>query len=77
MLDKKIFAFVQNAFVFSRDMTLVTYASKTSNTHKKLVYPVSSMHDQPVMSDNGKPEIITFYNATKANVNTFDQMCCF
>ena len=77
MLDKKNFASGQSAFGCSRDMTLVTYASNTSKTQKKPVYLVFSMHDQPVMSDNGKPEIITFYNATKGGVDTFDQTCCF
>jgi len=43
MLDKKNFASGQSAFGFCRDMTLVTYASNTSKTQKKLVYLVSSM----------------------------------
>jgi len=43
MLDKKNFASGQSASGFNRDMTLVTYASNTSKTQKKLVYFVSSI----------------------------------
>ena len=75
MLDKKNFFLGQSAFAFSTDMTLVTFASNTSKAQKKLLHLVSSMHDQPVIRDNGKPEIITFYNSTKSGVDTFDQMC--
>jgi len=35
------------------------------------------MHAQPVMFDNGKPEIITFHNVTQGGVDPFDQMSCF
>ena len=34
------------------------------------------MHTQPTVNiENGKPEIIEFYNGTKGAVDTFDQMC--
>ena len=64
-----------SAFLFVNDMTLVSYCKDTSRTKKKLVYLLSSMHRQPTIMPNGKPEIICFYNETKGGVDAFDQMC--
>ena len=33
------------------------------------------MHNDKNLCDNGKPEVIEFYNKTKCGVDTFDQMC--
>ena len=77
MLDKRNFSSGQSAVAFSADMTLATFAIGTSKAKKKLVHLVSSMHDRPVISDNGKPEIIMFYKSTKGGVDAFDQMCSF
>lgn len=57
-------------------MMLVSYAAKaTSKWPKKLVYIHSVMHDQPTLDENGKSDIILFYNMTKRDVDAFDQMC--
>jgi len=57
-LTREITVRVTIAFAFSKDMTLATFASATSNTNKKLVCLLSSIHDHPVICKNGKPEII-------------------
>lgn len=64
-----------SAFLFTKEMILVSYVSQTSRTKKKIVLLMSSQHTQPTITSSGKPEIIEFYNATKGGVNTFDQMC--
>ena len=55
-------------------MTLVNFRS-VSNKSKKLVLLLSSMHTEPSISEDGKPEIIEYYNSTKGGVDTFDFMC--
>ena len=77
MTDKSLFKHGQSAFLFDKKMTLVTYAKERKKAPKKLVLLVSSQHDQPNLADNGKPEIIMDYNATKGGVDTFDQMCAY
>jgi len=52
---------------------VVTLASATSKTKKKLVCLLSFMHDHPVISETAKLEIMMF-NSTKGGVDTFDQM---
>lgn len=64
-----------SAFLYTKEMTLVSYVSDTSKTTKKLVLLLSSQHSQPNIGTKGKPEIIDFYNSTKGGVDTFDQMC--
>ncbi|KAK3894430.1 hypothetical protein Pcinc_001779 [Petrolisthes cinctipes] len=64
-----------SAFLFTKEMTLVSYMAHTSRTKKKIVLLLSSQHTQPTIASSGKPEIIEFYNATKGGVDTFDQMC--
>ena len=44
-------------------MTLVSYRS-VSNKSKKLVLLLSSMHTEPILTQDGKPEIIEYYNST-------------
>ncbi|GBP03501.1 PiggyBac transposable element-derived protein 4 [Eumeta japonica] len=59
-------------FGFDKEMTLVSYKPKTN----KIVYLLSTRHDQPSINANSKkPEIIEFYNSTKGAVDTVDQMC--
>ncbi|XP_026486439.1 piggyBac transposable element-derived protein 4-like [Vanessa tameamea] len=59
-------------FGFDKEMTLVSYKPKTN----KIVYLLSTTHDQPSINANSKkPEIIEFYNSTKGAVDTVDQMC--
>ncbi|CAK1581385.1 unnamed protein product [Parnassius mnemosyne] len=59
-------------FGFDKEITLVSYKPKSN----KLVYLISTIHDQPAINiDSKKPEIIEFYNSTKGAVDTVDQMC--
>uniref|UniRef100_UPI00358E440B piggyBac transposable element-derived protein 4-like n=1 Tax=Myxine glutinosa TaxID=7769 RepID=UPI00358E440B len=63
-------------FGFTDKMTLVSYIPQSKK--KKNVLLVSSMHYDdkidPNSGDKNKPEIITFYNATKGGVDMVDQM---
>jgi len=84
MIDKGNYSPGQSAFAFSKDMTLTTFASATRKTNKKLVCLLSSMHDNPVICENGRPtpEIIMCYNnydynSMKSDVDTFDQLCSY
>ncbi|KAG0722934.1 Acid ceramidase [Chionoecetes opilio] len=63
-----------SAFLFTNDISLVSYVPDTA-TAKKTVLLMSSMHTQPSITGTGKPEMIDFYNKTKGGVDTFDQMC--
>ncbi|CAK1591031.1 unnamed protein product [Parnassius mnemosyne] len=59
-------------FCFDNEMTMVSYKPKSN----KIVYLLSTTHDQPTVNDvTKKPEIIHFYNSTKGAVDTVDQMC--
>ncbi|KAG0729191.1 PiggyBac transposable element-derived protein 4 [Chionoecetes opilio] len=53
-----------SAFLFTNDITLVSYIPDTA-TAKKTVLLMSSMHTQPSITGTGKPEMIDFYNKTK------------
>lgn len=75
MIEKDSRKFGSSAFLFTRDITLVSYVPTTSKTKKKMVLLMSSMHTQPTLGDTGKPEVIEYYNATKGGVGSFDQMC--
>ena len=63
-------------FGFSNKITLVSYVPDTKK--KKNVVLFSSMHlddkIDPSSGDDKKPDIITFYNATKGGVDMVDQM---
>lgn len=61
-------------FAFAPPVTVVSYVPKA----KKNVLLVSTMHDDDAVDEenvNRKPEIILFYNDTKAGVDAIDQMC--
>lgn len=73
MKDKTTRAPDSSAFLFTKDMTLVSYVPKTSS--KKIVLLLSSMHDKNSLASSGKPTIIEDYSRTKGGVDTFDQMC--
>lgn len=64
-----------SAFLYTKEMMLVSYVANTSSTKKKLVLLLSSQHTQPTIGSTGKPEVIEFYNSTKGGTDTFDQMC--
>ena len=67
-------------FGFGDNLTLVSYIpkSKTKTKKKKNVLLISSMHHEGKIDqdtdDEKKPEIITFYNATKGGVDVVDMM---
>ena len=42
----------------------------------KIVLLLSTMHHDDKIGDSGKPEIIEFYNKTKAGVDALDQKVC-
>ncbi|KAK3883287.1 hypothetical protein Pcinc_012324 [Petrolisthes cinctipes] len=64
------------AFLFTNEMTLVSYVPPRDKTkNKKLVLLLSTMHSQPTLGEKGKPEVIEFYNSTKGGVDAFDEIC--
>lgn len=59
-------------FGFTNDKTLASYIPKKN----KSVVMISTMHHNKAIDEiSGKPEIITFYNATKGGVDALDQKC--
>ncbi|CAG4917457.1 unnamed protein product [Colias eurytheme] len=59
-------------FGFTNDKTLASYVPKKNQS----VVMISSMHhDKTIDENSGKPEIIEFYNSTKAGVDALDQKC--
>nr|XP_022900753.1 piggyBac transposable element-derived protein 4-like [Onthophagus taurus] len=68
-------AVASSIFGFQKDCTLVSYVPKQN----KNVILLSSMHFGNTIDKNTgkkqKPEIITYYNATKGGVDTVDKMC--
>lgn len=56
-------------FGFYDNVTLLSYKQRKS----KSVILLSSMHDDAQIDENGKPEIINFYNQTKGGVDVMDQ----
>ena len=57
---------------FYGNLTLLSFVPKKS----KVVLLLSSMHhNESEDRETGKPEIISFYNKTKAGVDTLDQLC--
>lgn len=61
---------MSSQFVFDNQKTLVSFTPKKA----KSVLLLSTMHAGDTIDENGKPEIINFYNSTKGGVDTFDQM---
>lgn len=61
-------------FGFQKDITLVSYAPRKN----KVVVVMSTMHhDNSIDKSTGekqKPEMITFYNSTKAGVDVVDEL---
>ncbi|XP_046409242.1 piggyBac transposable element-derived protein 4-like [Ischnura elegans] len=62
-------------FGFDRHCTLVSYIPKP----RKNVILISSMHHDSTIDEttgnSNKPEIVTFYNATKSGVDVVDKLC--
>lgn len=57
-------------FGFNDNKTIVSYVPKKN----KVVILLSTVHHVPVINENGKPEIIMFYNKTKGGVDTLDNL---
>lgn len=71
-LPKKSRPVNSTLYGFTEDMTLLSYVPKTS----KAVLVISSMHHGAATdSISGKPEMIAYYNSTKAGVDSLDQKC--
>ena len=66
--------FASSIFGFSKDMTLVSYKPNAN----KIVLLLSTLHDDDkIDSQSGdlcKPEIIRYYNSTKAGVDLVDEL---
>ena len=57
---------------YTKRVTLLSHVPKKN----KAVFLLSTMHHTPYTDvRSGKPEIISFYNATKSGVDTLDQKC--
>ncbi|XP_068207233.1 uncharacterized protein [Palaemon carinicauda] len=72
MTDKTVIKIGCAAFLFDTTMTIVSHLP---DKKKKFVQLITSMHQQPVIDDCGKPKIILYDINTKGGVYTFDQMC--
>ena len=57
------------AFPFKENTTVVSWYPKRA----KVVLVLSTMHHDDKIGDSGKPEIVEFYNKTKAGVDALDQ----
>ncbi|XP_066969991.1 piggyBac transposable element-derived protein 4-like [Macrobrachium rosenbergii] len=73
MTDKKVIPRGCTAFLYDRALTMLSYHPDKKKT--KFVQLMSTMHYQPVIEANGKPEVVICYNKTKGGVDAFDQMC--
>ena len=60
-------------FLFENKITLCKYTHKPG----KSVVMISSLHDDNNIEENNKPEIINYYNQTKAGVDLLDQIVRF
>ena len=60
---------IDSIFAFKRNTTIVSWYPKQS----KVVLLLSTTHHDDKIGDSGKPEIVEFYNKTKAAVDTLDQ----
>ena len=58
-----------SVFAFKDNLTMVSWHPKRS----KFVLLLSSLHHNSNIVESGKPEIVEFYNKTKAGVDALDQ----
>ncbi|XP_071054434.1 piggyBac transposable element-derived protein 4-like [Onthophagus taurus] len=73
LLDIKSRAVYSSDFLFTRDLTLVSYVTKP----KKFVILLSSTHHEHDIADENekfKPDIILAYNKTKSGVDVLDKL---
>ena len=52
------------AYCYDKSLLLTSFISPKKQT-KKLVLLLSSMHSRPTISENGRPEVVDYYNSTK------------
>lgn len=74
LLDVSKRSILSSKFAFASPVTMVSYVPKP----KKNVLLISTLHRGATVCENStgeKPEIILYYNETKAGVDTVDQMC--
>ena len=62
------------AYLYTEELTLLSYAPNSSKK-KKNVNLLSSYHYDPGLLENNRPIMVHDYNKTKGGVDTFDQMC--
>ncbi|KAK3882814.1 hypothetical protein Pcinc_012836 [Petrolisthes cinctipes] len=70
MREKDTRVLGSSAFLFTKELTLVSFVPATSK--KKIVLMLSLMHTTPTLGKSGKPEMIEFYNSTKGGVDAYD-----
>lgn len=58
-------------FLFDKNLMAVSYKQKKN----KCVNLLSSKHNEPVIGEKNKPEVIHYYNSTKGGVDVLDRMC--
>ena len=69
-LTKKAGRLVEStSFSFKDDLTKCSWIPKKN----KLVFLLSTAHQSDKIGESGEPEMIEFYNETKAGVNALDQ----
>ena len=56
------------AFLYTKELTLISYSPPTSKSKKKNVLLVSSSHFKPSLLPTGRPVMIDDYNKSKAVV---------
>ena len=61
-----------SSFLFDQNTSLVSYKVKKNKT----VMLLSTLHHQPAIGDDSKPEIVHFYNKTKGGVDVLDHNMC-
>ena len=62
------------AYCYDTSLLLASFMPPKKQT-TKLVLLLSSMHSMPTISENGRPEVVNYYNSTKGGVDSFDQLC--
>ena len=69
-LTKKAYRLVGSTlFAFKDDLIMCSWVSKIN----KLVLLLSTAHQSDKIGESGKPEIVEFYNETKAGVDALNQ----
>ncbi|XP_050687847.1 piggyBac transposable element-derived protein 4-like [Eriocheir sinensis] len=59
------------AFLYSDQIMMLSFKPKAN----KIVMLLTSKHQKGNICEDGKAEVVHFYNSTKGGTDTFDQMC--